>query len=523
MNEQHQNYGSLPEPPDSLNETGRKVWLKECATLREENRLTSRATEKLEALSFWEQQKADLLRLLRSPVSGDRKEDSSTHLASLKAVQREIDAARKELGLEERSELHISQTPLIPDEVYRSLPELLAGCCDLIEDARDRDHFLSATVSMISGLLPNVEVDHAEGLFRPGLNMLVVRNDSDSVRIQQKVSDMVKPLRLKLIREGGFPPGAPVADKENLRSPFDLVSFMTECNESAVVNVPLTELYQNSEWDWNEFHTLVERSFYQREFWITKSSASRAVAKPSMSVTLSGTVSDFKELQKHAGSEHISNYALYGFERKQEWVSQKPDRRVRSLNRRIESSGEKLTLLWSLLSSRSEPLYVELTEEQWEMMDETFAEKMEILKELNLSEELQAVNRKAALHCLRLVSLFAVLRLFEESASLVGSEEAIEPAGEDIIAALWMSDTYLKHAIRLYQLFPDQSGEQPGAKGDRYINFLEILPSEFETATAILIADKLDIPARTAKRYLNTLVDEKRLQRQKRGHYKKPG
>ncbi|MFH5885438.1 hypothetical protein ACG2F4_14090 [Halalkalibaculum sp. DA3122] len=87
-----------------------------------------------------------------------------------------------------------------------------------------------------------------------------------------------------------------------------------------------------------------------------------------------------------------------------------------------------------------------------------------------------------------------------------------------MIAALWLADTFIKHAIRLYHILPKATDVD--GKGERYRHFYLALPEEFETSRAILVAEGLNIPERTAHRWLSALTGEY-LTRIKRGYYKK--
>jgi|AntRauTorcE11898_2_1112593.scaffolds.fasta_scaffold01254_6 hypothetical protein len=143
---------------------------------------------------------------------------------------------------------------------------------------------------------------------------------------------------------------------------------------------------------------------------------------------------------------------------------------------------------------------------------------MQTIDDWDLSSYLHASNNRAAIIALRLVSMFAVLRTFEQDRDLSNRVESIEASKSDLIAGLWLADTFVKHAIRLFHILPKTSDKN--GKGERPHIFFEALPDKFETAEAVEVAKKLDIPERTSKRWLSDW-NEKYIKRIKRGFYEK--
>ena len=96
--------------------------------------------------------------------------------------------------------------------------------------------------------------------------------------------------------------------------------------------------------------------------------------------------------------------------------------------------------------------------------------------------------------------------------------------------ALTIIECLVKHTVRIYEVF-SQKQENPFQKSDKknaeQIKKLYMaLPNEqvFKTAEVVEIAQRLQIPERTAKRYLKQLVkDYKVLDQPRQGVYQKSG
>ena len=109
-------------------------------------------------------------------------------------------------------------------------------------------------------------------------------------------------------------------------------------------------------------------------------------------------------------------------------------------------------------------------------------------------------------------------------------EQALCCDDRDFHIALTIIECLVKHTVRIYEVF-SQKQENPFQKSDKknaeQIKKLYMaLPNEqvFKTAEAVEIAQRLQIPERTAKRYLKQLVkDYKVLDQPRQGFYLKKG
>jgi len=217
----------------------------------------------------------------------------------------------------------------------------------------------------------------------------------------------------------------------------------------------------------------------------------------------------------------LSSFLVYCGKNETAWQSHRPDAISRALNAQLEELKNFLSGLNDALLTRDDPLILELTDNQWQMIDDTFAEKMEIIEELALPSELKKANYKAAIYTLKLTLIFSAIRWFDNDPDKITSRDYIVPDDNDVIASLWIADTCLKHAIRAFEQLP--VAVQPDAKGNRYHRFYNVLPPAFETSDAVELAGKMNIATRTAKRYLNTLIKENMLRRVRKGEYEKVG
>lgn len=519
-------YEKLPYPPGDLTDSALETWFSVGNKLVDENRLTSSSLEKLTDLCFWEKQKSSVMEKLKTQQAiaqrsdGAVKTNTSAHLANLKAIQKEMDKIRPELGLSPVSKNEIAQTPLIPESVFRNLPDSLADCCSLFDDDRKRDLFLTTSLPVIAGHLCNIKAEHADGYFGPDINMLLIDDSGAAKGMANKARDLGTYLhhqRLEKNRTGTaglfIPPDSGMTGIADELAKLRGSGILFQSNHQIL----LSDDFPDS--DTREFLDLIRKSFSNETVIFHRNNGKKILKEPHISTCLICSSERFKQFSEIAGEDLFAFFALYSYRSQPQWQSHQPDRSTRKLNKQADILSEKLFAIHRLLAGRDDTLFIDLTQNQWKTIDETFAEKMQIIEELDLPESLHASNKMAAILTLRLATVFSVMRVYETDPEQLQKSQALTPMEQDMIAALWLADTYIKHAIRVFQIVPEKSRQD--ARGQRFDRFFQILPFSFDTSDAVKLAEKIDIPIRTAKRYLNIMLEQKKLVRVRRGRYKK--
>lgn len=507
-------YTTVPEAPDHLSGESRKVWYMAGLKLVKEDRFDEDAYQRLADLCYWEEQKLITLERLRAvqigPGSVSPKMTRSVALTNLKTIKAEIDQLRTELGIEQNEAAWITESQPISEEAYESLPSSIASCCALIEDPVKRDLFLLAFLPAISAHVPNAVAEHADGFYSASLNIFLIDKSGHG----QRFSDMA----LQLNENSDTAEGcglwrsldAAIRGRDEFESDFRNKSH-------AVYETDLPDAGEMNERE--EKWKRDQENLFNRAFRIASLHSDKRVQ--TFSNVVLGDERQYHTFWTRFDNSVLSSFIVYCGEKELSWRSHRPDSASRALNRKVDELGSLLSELNELLLSREKPLVLELTESQWQMIDDTFAEKMEIIEELALPAELKKANHKAAIFTLKLSIIFSVIRGFDKDPDKITSQEFLIPEDDDVISSLWIADTCLKHAIRAYEQLPVES--QADAKGDRYNKFYNVLPPVFETSEALELAGMMNIATRTAKRYLNTLIEEHKLKRLRKGVYQKAG
>jgi len=467
----------LPEPPGNFTEEARRTWYEAGLKLIKTRGLSDENLALLKDLCYWEEQKQLIMERIRAEQSADAgSAGKSVHLMNLRAIKQEMDQVRNTLGIVSETPATLENTPRIPDEAYQSLPEELGACCQTVSDPRKRDLLLLALVSTISGARLHTLTEHADGFNTLAINAFLIDNSGYASKLTAKVHQLAEGAGLRNAAQNNLiTVQHPARDYEALRG-----------NIAAAFKVqPQTGSGVDQEG----------------------------------AVCLTGDLELLRKIALNTAPEIIADFLVYSSGGNSKWQSHRPDQQSRTLNRALESLMIKVKKAGSMLSGRDQALLTDLTPQQWEMIDDTFAEKMEIIDQLGLPPALHTANNKAAIITVKLASLFAVMRTLETDVEKLKQADVITAAEDDVIAALWITDTSLKHSIRVFEELPGRS--EPDRRGERFHQFYHILPVRFDTSEAMEFAGKMDIPARTSKRYLNKFIKEKKLVRLKRGRYEK--
>ena len=197
--------------------------------------------------------------------------------------------------------------------------------------------------------------------------------------------------------------------------------------------------------------------------------------------------------------------------------------------------GEQLFVLYQALQERvAHPIQFVLSKAQQAEFMKAFKKMLKEHYEL-FGDGIQGFIFRLALECYRITMVLTALRRLSERLEtgeclFDENEQALCCDDRDFHIALTIIECLVKHTVRIYEVF-SQKQENPFQKSDKknaeQIKKLYMaLPNEqvFKTAEAVEIALRLQIPERTAKRYLKQLVkDYKVLDQPRQGIYLKKG
>ena len=245
----------------------------------------------------------------------------------------------------------------------------------------------------------------------------------------------------------------------------------------------------------------------------------RIIQSPRLSVVLAGTPRQVLRLIPSPEDGLFSRFLFFGFlpEDPLTWKDVRPRRDIPELETVLDKASSQVMKVWTALEKRENPLNVTMQPKHWDKLNKEMQQvKAHLFRRFDYNGNSTA--HRAGLHIFRLTMILAVWRAWEEERNLTEAE-TVKASDDDFETALSLGLTYAEHAAALMRSMPRETIEE---MTETEANLYERLDSEFETAKAVSLGKSLSISERTVYRYLKIWVKTGRLLRVKRGRYRKP-
>jgi hypothetical protein len=416
----------------------------------------------------------------------------------------------------------------------------------LYDTVHERHAFLCGLLPTVASLLPNVRGAHADGLYSPDLFFALVAGAGQGKSAAARAFALAFPVdemlrcqseRARAEHEAQDAAGEPPAEKTHIvpanASAIALIQSLHDNDGRALVAETEIDsmLAADRNLEWGNVSSILRAAFHHEPISVKRKAAYRgktalSIKEPCLSVFLSGTPSQFRELMRSTENGLFSRFAVYYHNPPITWRSHRPTANSVRRSSVIQTEGEILKTVYQLLTSRAAPLLVELTGEQWDTIDAAFSAMQDNFFHEEQRPDLLPSARRGAIIAFRLALQFAVIRWIEINgltafAGLCKQEAAvIEATDEDVKCAVMLARTFASHAHKMSSLLPQTTNAVSSPKTS-VSRFLDALPEEFETREALTIGAKTGIARRTIERYLKQLTDSGALRKTANGRYAK--
>ena len=194
------------------------------------------------------------------------------------------------------------------------------------------------------------------------------------------------------------------------------------------------------------------------------------------------------------------------------------------VDEQLYAIGKQFRQLYQELQQRSmRPVQVVLTESQQQRFDACFSPLLEEQTGMH-GEQLDAFIYRMGLSAYRMMMVFSVLRCYEQQPKLQPDQQALVCTDQDFQTVMTIVNCLVNHTVHVYgNLLPHAVYESPAvaAMPDQQKRLYQALDSQFTTQEAYTKARELNIPERTAERYLGDYVVRKVARRIRNGLYQK--
>jgi hypothetical protein len=281
------------------------------------------------------------------------------------------------------------------------------------------------------------------------------------------------------------------------------------------IDTMLTALSQ----DWGNFSDLTRKAFHHESCSLSRKGELLTINKPKLSIFMSGTHDQFRNMFTNTENGLYSRFAFYTFESKPEWISQRPSENTNQLHLYIDELSRWMFQLNRMLNERSKPLEVKLAGHCWEKMNEYFEEKVNEFVEEGYPEDLVGNLWRSGIILLKITMILTSIRAYQELGDQLNSKDSVTAEEIDFNNSLRIVDTLLSHSFYLFGLLKGESGDV--FKNQKIKQFYDDLPAFFTTNDAMDVGYKLDISTASINRYLKKLTKNGLLAHLKHGEYTK--
>ena len=443
------------------------------------------------------------------------------------------------------SEDVLKNTPLIQQLVYDNLPPILFESCQVFNETRERDTFLTGALAILSGCLPNVSGVYHGKVVYPNLftfilapaasgkgalvfskalankyhKSVLVKSYDERKEYDEKVAaykmlkaknkvepDQEMPIepKFKVVYIPANTSNAKVMQHLNWNDGNGII-----CETEADT---LGDTFKN---EWGSYSTLLRNGFHHEGVSVSRKTNSEyiVVEEPKLSIAISGTPRQIYNIIPSAEDGLFSRFIFYVFKTESVWLDPSPKGNPVNLTDFFDKQSAKVEKLVDFFDK--DKMILHLTDKQWQDFNLLFSSYLNQISIL-VSDEAQSVVKRLGLILYRFCMILTALRKF------VTQEYAVEVycLEEDFNTAKMLIQTYIQHSIIIFNNLPKDENVKEFKKGDNKKQFLDELPNKFQRKEVIELAKKHNMSERTMDEFLKLCIGNY-LKQPKTGFYEK--
>lgn len=411
-----------------------------------------------------------------------------------------------------------------PSEIFDQLPDLLRRITIKGTSPEDKDILLLGSLVSMSACLPNVYGVYAEREVFANLFLFVTAQASAGKGRLTLCRKLVEPIH-KALREQNKAEfeiyqrdlteyAAAKSDKVNMEKPQEppLKMLVIPANNSAtglfqILNDnngkglifetegdTLAQTFKSEHGNYSDgfrkaFHheTITYNRRKDREF--------VEIDMPRLSALLSGTPKQVSALIPNAENGLFSRFIFYFMNIRYEWKDVFAGESGQTLDHYFDHLGAQFHELHKCLESQDKPMRFCLTVSQQQQFNSYFEQTQIQYIEL-CGEDYIGTVRRLGLITFRIAMILTTIRILDTGelrSPLICSDT-------DFNIAMEIVKVLVQHAAHVFQQLPTDTAAkvQPNQKQQ----FLNMLPAEFDRQTYLSVAQKLNIPPKTAEKQI---------------------
>lgn len=428
-------------------------------------------------------------------------------------------------------------SPLISEEVYSNLPEILQSTCRRFE-GRERDIILLGTITVLSASIPNIYGYYGERKIYPNLFLFVSAPASAGKGVLNHCRYMVMPIHelIKAKNEQAFKEYKEEYHKYKKESKSDhsipapknpgKKMLFIPANNSASGALQLLEgnngkglifetegdtLSNTFRTEYGNYSDAFRKAFHHETISYYRKTEMEHVEieNPCLSAVLSGTPHQVLSLIPNTEDGLLSRFMFYVFSIDPKWKDVFQKKSGNGFDEEFLSIGKGYIDLYNKLSGNPE-MEFHLNKEQNKHFNEYFA-KLQDKFNSQWGSEMVSIARRLGLICFRISMILTVLRRNGKIHESLTCEDV------DFKLAMEIIDVLQEHS-RLAFLYVSKESAKGITLTDRFYNKL---PQTFSRQEYLKTAQELGIKDKTAEKYIDRFQNDKILFKDTHNVYKK--
>ena len=421
----------------------------------------------------------------------------------------------------EEADKTIFNTPKIPAEIYRQMPEILRESCEMFADAIEKDVFLIGAITVLSGCLPNIQGIYFEEPVSAHLYSFItapagsgkgklkwakyfgmrihktmveqsIRQKEDYERELENYNNLNKNQR-----QGVERPREPKRKMFYIPANSSASAFIQALSDNEfkgiIFETEADTLAGTLKQDWGNFSDVLRKAFHHEStnMFRRKDSEYIEVGDPHLAIALSGTPKQIHNMIPDVENGLFSRFLYYAFEDYSDFKN--PFVSYQNVNYILffEEKGNQIYELYQTLLNQPSPIEFRFTAEQGEIFTRQF-NRLYKRNRMLLGNDFNANSRRLGLITFRIAMVLRTLRILEDgdySNPIICNET-------DFQTAIQIAFTLEKHAIAVFQNLPNNN-----LKGVK-LKFYNALPDNFNRQGYLSVARELGIKDKTAEKYI---------------------
>ncbi len=336
---------------------------------------------------------------------------------------------------------NLARTPLLPEEVYADLPEILAESSPLFSFRREKDLYLLGAITVLSGMFPTVTGIYDQKVVHSNLYLFVVAPPANGKgtliycqhlgkALHQRYSDEYKAELLQYKTElrnnsmrnrqrvGALSDSFPVKPARkvlfipaNISSAAIMGHLQNSGGVGIIFETEADTLAVSLKQDWGNYSDLLRKSFQHENLSMSRKTNDEFIEifYPRISVVLSGTLSQVKGIFPSAENGLVSRFMFYAFKATRKWKNVSPENNFNmtvTFNQFAVKTLEAYDYLSGLDTSFT------LSHDQWKSLNSYFTSLLPYYQNIE-GDAAESVIKRFGLILYRIAMVLSSLRKFD--------------------------------------------------------------------------------------------------------------